>query len=189
MRELPHARIAVTTPQRLYEDMLAHPEFTPVPFKTFDAKVLKRQCTYRYKIVPFRRALRQIAPKASKKRPISVLYGISAEEWHRMRTSDVLYIRNEYPLIDLQFTRRHCVDFLRNHGWIIPQRSSCWFCPYRSKKDKFAILERYPHLRARAATLERVINSSRAERGLDALEIITLDDSGDIQTCMFGCEF
>ena len=49
-----------------------------------------------------------------------------------MRTSDVKYIENIYPLVDMRMTRADCVDWLERHELDVPPKSSCVFCPYKS---------------------------------------------------------
>ena len=61
-----------------------------------------------------------------------VAMGISRDEWTRMRTSDVAYITNSYPLVDRKITRADCVTWLKAHGIPIPDKSACTFCPYHS---------------------------------------------------------
>ena len=58
--------------------------------------------------------------------------GISLDEWHRMRTSNVQYIKNVYPLVDARISRASCVAWLQNNGLDVPPKSSCTFCPYHS---------------------------------------------------------
>ena len=54
------------------------------------------------------------------------------DEWTRMRTSDVQYIVNQYPLLERRMTRAHCVLWLEAHGLDVPPKSACVFCPYHS---------------------------------------------------------
>tara|TARA_Y100000310_G_scaffold65807_1_gene61250 strand:- start:61 stop:417 length:357 start_codon:yes stop_codon:yes gene_type:complete len=48
-----------------------------------------------------------------------------------MRTSDVGYITNVYPLVDQRISRVNCAGWLENHGLDVPSKSTCTFCPYR----------------------------------------------------------
>lgn len=91
---------------------------------------IMRQCTTEWKIRPIRRFLRSkvtaLPPGA-----IESWLGISTEEMTRMRTSDVVYIRNVYPLVDLGMSRNDCAVWLQAHGLDVPPKSACVFCPYR----------------------------------------------------------
>ena len=97
-----------------------------------DAGQIRRQCTANWKIAPIRRFIREVIPKP---RPglVESWQGISLDEWHRMRTSDVAYIKNVYPLVDSRISRADCVAWLEEHGLDIPPKSACTFCPYHNK--------------------------------------------------------
>jgi hypothetical protein len=96
---------------------------------------LRRQCTSRWKIEPLRQALRKHLPKQPKAGAVEMLIGISKDEWSRQRTSEVAYIVNRYPLVDLGMTRADCVAYLRDHGLPVPPKSSCTFCPYHNDRS------------------------------------------------------
>ena len=91
----------------------------------------RRQCTADWKIAPIRRFIRELIPKP---RPgmVESWQGISLDEWQRMRTSDVAYITNIYPLVDQRISRADCVAWLDAHGLDVPPKSACTFCPYHS---------------------------------------------------------
>ena len=99
---------------------------------------LARQCTSTWKIRELRRfAAAELHRRGLTKRPGSVmsLQGISYDEWHRMRTSDIAYVVNDYPLVDRKMTRQDCINWLVDNGLQVPQKSSCVFCPYHSKAE------------------------------------------------------
>ena len=92
---------------------------------------VRRQCTHDWKIVPIRRFIRTIIPNP-KPGAVESWQGISLEECSRMRTSDVAYIVNVYPLVDRRITREGCVAWLQAHNLDVPPKSACTFCPYKS---------------------------------------------------------
>ena len=94
---------------------------------------VKRQCTVKWKIKPLRRYVRSLLPYG-RPRPgaIECWMGISLDEWHRMRNSDVRYIVNAYPLVDKRMTRADCVAWLEANGLEVPPKSACVFCPFHS---------------------------------------------------------
>ncbi len=59
-------------------------------------------------------------------------FGISYDEWRRVRRSRVAYIINRYPLVDRRMTRQDCVAWLKAHGYRVPPKSACLGCPYHS---------------------------------------------------------
>ena len=91
----------------------------------------KRQCTDHYKIRPIRKKLRELyGPRAKFVQWI----GISTDEALRMRDSDVSYIENRYPLIEIGFSRADCAEWLKKNGFTVPSKSSCIGCPFHSNK-------------------------------------------------------
>ncbi len=90
--------------------------------------MLRRQCTSNYKIAPIRRELR--AQGFSRSHPVRLIIGISLDEAHRMRDSDVQYIEHVYPLVDQRLRRTDCLTWLTSHGYPSPAKSSCIGCPY-----------------------------------------------------------
>lgn len=91
---------------------------------------VRRQCTHDWKILPIRRFLRTVV----KPTPgiVESQQGISFDEWQRMRSSDVAYIVNQYPLVDMRITRAGCISWLQAHDLDVPPKSACTFCPFHS---------------------------------------------------------
>tara|TARA_Y100000310_G_scaffold133778_1_gene132761 strand:+ start:103 stop:885 length:783 start_codon:yes stop_codon:yes gene_type:complete len=95
----------------------------------------QRQCTHDWKITPIRRFIRtQLKIQGIQRRAgvVETWQGISWDEALRMRTSDVQYIKNVYPLVDLRMTRRDCYLWLEKHGLPAAPKSACTFCPFKS---------------------------------------------------------
>ena len=94
---------------------------------------IRRQCTHDWKLLPVRKHLRTLMPPG---RPepgyVECWQGISLDEWPRMRTSDVQYITNHYPLVERRMTRADCAAWLEARGLDVPPKSACVFCPYHS---------------------------------------------------------
>lgn len=93
---------------------------------------IKRQCTHDWKIMPIRRLLREMLGGTARPGSVQSIQGISLDEWQRMRTSDVKYIENVYPLVDMRMTRTACVQWLQEHALDVPPKSACTFCPYHN---------------------------------------------------------
>tara|TARA_Y100000310_G_scaffold172554_1_gene172654 strand:+ start:193 stop:999 length:807 start_codon:yes stop_codon:yes gene_type:complete len=112
-----------------------------IPAFTTDANgnagQVRRQCTGDWKIMPIRRFVRaemerleiKIAPGV-----VRMQTGITTDEIHRMRDSDVRYIENEYPLIDMGMSRLDCAFWLEKNNLSVPHKSACTFCPYSSRR-------------------------------------------------------
>ncbi len=106
------------------------PAFT-VDKETGKRGAIRRQCTHDWKITPIRQYIRSLIPRP-KPGDVESCQGISLDEWSRMRDSDVQYIINTYPLVDMRMTRADCEAWLRAHNLDVPVKSSCTFCPYTS---------------------------------------------------------
>ncbi|MFH1487130.1 MAG: hypothetical protein ABIH46_13745, partial [Chloroflexota bacterium] len=99
---------------------------------------LARQCTRTWKIDAIRRFLSGLLKERGLRKTPEVavsIQGISWDEATRMRDSDVKYVVNEYPLVDLRMTRQDCIAWLESHGLPVPAKSSCVFCPYQNKES------------------------------------------------------
>lgn len=110
-----------------------------VPFFTLNADgskgMVRRQCTSEYKILPVRKAIRQILgyqPRQTPKEKILLWMGISTDEIQRVKPSQVKFIENKYPLIDLGMSRQDCLDWMERRGYPMPPKSSCIGCPYHN---------------------------------------------------------
>jgi hypothetical protein len=101
---------------------------------------LQRRCTFFYKIKPLRKKARELCglrldnKGRTLKNTIILYLGISYDEAERMRDSDRNYIKNEYPLIDLKWTRNDCANYLLSLNLPVPMKSACVICPYKDTK-------------------------------------------------------
>ena len=95
--------------------------------------ILRRQCTYKYKIGPVRKRTRELMTAHGVKCVVS-MQGISLDEATRMKTSDVKYIENRYPLVDMRMSRHDCLLWLERNGYPRPPKSACVGCPYHDDR-------------------------------------------------------
>jgi len=95
----------------------------------------RRWCTADFKVKPINRFVRSIG--ATRKNPVIEDIGFSLDESYRLHPSkyDVKYVKKEYPLLDNHLTRNDCYTIIKNHGWPLPVKSGCDFCPYTKRKD------------------------------------------------------
>jgi hypothetical protein len=95
----------------------------------------RRQCTSEYKLKPIKAEVRR---RLSYPHPTpvprgvfaEVAIGISVDEIGRARDSDVQYMRNVFPLLDLGWSRKNCERYLRSAGWESVSKSACIGCPF-----------------------------------------------------------
>jgi len=110
--------------------------FASIPFFTASGGMGRRQCTNEYKIQPIKRKVRALLGKSRydkiPKGHVKMLIGISTDEASRMKPSRVQYIKNTWPLIDLNMSRQDCFNWIKEHGYPTPPKSSCIGCPFHS---------------------------------------------------------
>ena len=120
------------------------PAFTKGP----DGKVgmVRRQCTAEYKIEVVNRAIRRellgLKPRQRVPRDtvIHQYFGISTDEAARAgrakrRFEGVRHTVPHWPLIEMGWSRRDCVEYLRDRLPHAVPKSSCVFCPYRTNQS------------------------------------------------------
>ena len=123
---------------------------------------IKRQCTRHWKIIPIRRHLRSLLPPGRPRDGAVIpLQGISLDEWQRMKDSDVRYIVNRYPLVDLRMTRMDCVAWLQQQGLDVPPKSACTFCPFHSRREWQDLKERGGPDWQRAVEIDELVRHQR----------------------------
>ncbi|MEV6909461.1 hypothetical protein [Amycolatopsis sp. NPDC051071] len=110
----------------------------------------RRQCTGEYKIKPLKKAIRQILGYPHPTRVprgvfVDQAIGISTDEFHRAKDSDVNYTRNIFPLLDLGLSRTDCLALLRERGMDEVVKSSCIGCPYSGNSRLRFIRDTDPH--------------------------------------------
>lgn len=122
--------------------------------------MLGRSCTRKYKLYAIRAEIKRIlgyeTSQAVKKteRPVICQIGISLDEVHRAKDSDVPWITNEFPLLDLGWTRNACLIWLQENGYPDPPKSACYFCPFRSNASWLNLKEKSPEDFERACKLD-----------------------------------
>lgn len=134
----------------------------PVFFK--GAGLAARHCTRDFKIDPIRRYANLIR---GAQRVVQWI-GISTDEAHRMKPSQIGWCDNRYPVVEADMTRLHCLEWMRDKGYPRPPRSACVFCPYHSDAEWLRLRDEEPEAFARAAEFERQYQSSAAQTALSA---------------------
>lgn len=123
---------------------------TTIPAFTQGGGIVRRKCTVDYKINVIEQWMRRelIGLKPGQRWPkeakITQIFGLSFEELGRAeRVRRSISERNrkqwcvaEFPLIQLEMRRGHCLRWLSDYG--VPhtvERSACVFCPYKSNHE------------------------------------------------------
>lgn len=141
--------------------------------------ILKRQCTGDFKLIPIHkqvRALLGLRPgqsvrtlpevkalklKRSEEVPplVEQWIGISLDEVMRMKPSNFSWVRNRHPLIEKRMTRTDCERWLDRHGYPVPVKSACVFCPYRSDLEWIWLRDNDPEGFALAVAIDKALRS------------------------------
>lgn len=140
----------------------------PLFVKQPDGKkgMIRRQCTYEYKIRPMHRKIRELVGLKPRQRApkdqvlVHQWFGISADEPSRMRMSEHPWICFKYPLIyDLpkRMHRDDCYAWLRRNGWGDTPRSACIGCPFHSNHEWRHLRENEPEAWAQALEFDETI--------------------------------
>ena len=85
------------------------------------------------------------------------LLAIAFEERHRQKG-------RLCPLIDMQVDRKQCIMAIEAEGLQIPQKSTCYICPFQGISRWRRLYETHPDLYERAAKLEEASAERRHER-------------------------
>jgi hypothetical protein len=175
-----------------------------VPWHTASG-MRQRQCTKNWKIRVVRRAIRDalgvgprdyLAPGS-----VEEWVGISTDEAFRVSPSRVRFIHRRDPLIEKRMSRSDCYQWLRRHGYPIPPKSSCVFCPYRSNEQWRDLRTNDPTGWQRAIEIDRRLREAeglamfrrpvfahRSLMPLGEVDLSTPEDRGQLNLFVNECE-
>ena len=122
----------------------------------------RRQCTSEYKIIPLKKAARELLGYPHPRRVPRGVYaeqaiGISTDEFTRAKDSGLRFLRNVFPLIDLGFDRARCMEFLADRGFGDTVKSACVGCPFHGNAGWRWMRDNDPDGWAEAVEFDRAI--------------------------------
>jgi hypothetical protein len=194
------------------------PAYTAVEGAKKATGLIRRQCTSEYKILVIDRAVRYDLLGLSKRKwwpknaTVHHYFGISVDEARRSKN----IIKNHenfknkrvphFPLLELNWTRGDCQNFLKEHVPHPVPRSACVFCPYKSNYE-WLLTKQDPEAWARAVQIDRALrtpgnvlnrnmnqkmylhNSAKPLEEINFEELIITDKSvpGFAKECTGGC--
>ncbi len=182
-------------------------KFPTAPFFTQNAitgkkGMLRRQCTFDYKISVIRKKLRELCNVGYKKRfpkdkYIEQWIGISTDEIQRMKPARDPYILNRHPLIEMNMSRQDCINWMKKNEFPLPEKSACIMCPYHNdaywhfmkteRPSEFAdAVEFDKNIRTGAKNIKDNLYLHRSCKNLDEVEFNKKED--DKQLDMFNNE-
>lgn len=135
----------------------------PIPVRSRNGRPGTRACTTHYKVYPISAETKRRG--ATPAQPAVVGMGISIDEYERMNQSRIKWHINAYPLIDRRLSRADCAGIIARAGLPVPPKSSCWFCPFRTKAGWREYKAQHPDVFAQAVAFEEAINRKRAAFG------------------------
>jgi len=164
----------------------------------------KRQCTREFKLEPLDRARRGLLGYQPRQRipagSVEVWIGISTDEVVRAGAAFSPWQINRYPLLEKRMSRGDCELWLEAHGFPVPPKSACVFCPYRSNSEWRWLRDNDPQGWADAIELDRLIRNTHGMREreylhrdrvpLDEVDLSTDEERGQgnmLMMCDGGC--
>lgn len=151
-----------------------------IPFYGSDGGQMPQRCTGKYKIRAVRQELRRRGATSAR-----VALGLTMDEIHRMKPSDVRWCQNWWPLIDMRMYRAMVQSELQRRGIPYLVSTQCDMCPHKNA------------WRWGNTSQEMIDRIARIERGFDGLYFtpfrIPLSEAlermkDDRQMDMFGCD-
>jgi hypothetical protein len=173
-----------------------------IPFFTSKGQA-QRQCTREFKVevveAEIRRQLgfrpRQRIPTAS----AEVWLGYSTDEAVRAGAAFSPWVVHRFPLLERGMSFQDCVAWLRRHGYPVPQRSKCVFCPFRTNAEWRWMREHEPASWAKAVAADEAVRAHGQLRvqgflhpslkPLRAADLSTAEERGQgtLMICEAGC--
>lgn len=126
---------------------------------------IHKQCTRDYKIYPVERLIKKLCglqPRSHWPKDIKVeqWIGFTTDERKRCQPSLKQWNYTVWPLIeDLDMSRQNCITWLEEHGYPVPVRSSCFFCPNRRNEEWLVMKVKYPDEFDKACAFDERIRS------------------------------
>jgi hypothetical protein len=150
------------------------------PAGKFQEGRVRRQCTVEYKVEVVEKAIRrelvglQYRQRMPKSIHIHQYLGISLEEVGRAkraakRFDGVKWCTPHWPLIEMGWTRADCIRYLDGKVPHVVPKSSCVFCPYKSRSAWIRMKETRPAEWARSVEIDEALRRPGVvvNRGLD----------------------
>lgn len=124
--------------------------------------ILGRGCTRDYKINVIRRKVKELenVPRGCKTPMAIQCIGISTDEYKRMKPSRDPWWMSRFPLIEKRISRKVCLDWMESHGYPLPPRSACVFCPFHSDIEWRRLKTEEPEEFQRAVEFEKKIQKA-----------------------------
>lgn len=156
----------------------------------------RRQCTREYKVEVVQKKMRELLGyekgQRVKEHQVHLMLGISLDEDQRMSEARDAWVTNEYPLIEAGMTRYDCLEWMSQHGYPAPPKSSCVCCPYRRNKEWERMRREDPEAWAEAVEFDKIIRHTPGyigeaylHRSLKPLDEVDLSEQLELDLDMY----
>lgn len=178
-----------------------------IPFWTLgdDGKKgrMPRQCTYDYKIKVIERFTRyELLCYRPRERTLpldrhahNLHMGIMWEEQKRVKESKQTLFTNQYPLVEMGWTRAKCYAYNKNVWGLETRASCCLFCPFHTNYFYHYIRDHEQDCYASALQVEKLVETHQARpplkselflsKSLKRLRDLSEEDCQDIKTFLY----
>ena len=172
---------------------------------SYDLAMGRRQCTRHYKVDELKKKQRELLGYAPGTRippgSIEVWICISLDEAMRARPARDAWQVNRHPLLELRITRRACLDWLTAHGYPLPGKSACTFCPFHDDAHWRDTKQNDPVSFAQACEVDELVRKGghmrhlrnglfvhRSLKPLAEVDFSTAEDHGQLNLFINECE-
>ncbi|MCV0371645.1 hypothetical protein [Filomicrobium sp.] len=163
----------------------------------------RRQCTREYKSERLNAKQRELLGYKPRQRipaaSCEVWIGYSTDEVVRAGAAFEKWVVHRFPLLEARMDINDCIAWLTRHGYPVPPRSKCTFCPYRENSEWRWLKENEPAAWADAIEIDRLIRDTPGMRAnlflhkdrvpLDQVDLSTDEERGQgmLMVCESGC--
>ena len=163
-------QIVYGSPEQFEEGVSLHEYYMKKEKAPHLPMIKNPQCTWKFKIAPIRRAVRKkIKELGLDKTPkpwAKCMLGITTDEKRRARKSDIKYVAHQFPLIEMDLSRRQCEEYLQKFNDLNVSKSGCFCCPYMSVKGFNKLRIEEPDLFQICIDMEKSAHSKGTKNGL-----------------------
>ncbi|MDD5351454.1 MAG: hypothetical protein PHQ12_14680 [Chthoniobacteraceae bacterium] len=150
----------------------------------------RRQCSKEYKTEVIERSIRRdvlgLAPRKHVPKGVRFFqyFGISWDErsrasriWERFHIESSTWAEPVFPLVERQWTRANCIEYLAGKVPHETPRSACVFCPFHRDSEWSRIKESDPEAWARAVEIDVALRTTGAVANRDMRQTMYLHRS------------
>jgi hypothetical protein len=156
--------------------------------KEFKTRAIIKECRTRIGLAPGQRGPKSVS--------VEVWIGMTRDEADRMKPAEPPWMQNRWPLIEKDMRRGHCPAWLIAHGYPVPVKSACVYCPWHDDAQWIAMeANRLDDDWSRALAFDIGVRTGvgmdgefYVHRSRKPLGDVTFDRSGEAQIDLFHNE-